>query len=291
MIALSVAIVLGLAAWAAFGGKDSEGRVTITNDSQVAGVAQEAERLSLQHLKDYDAGAELSQQDKADVRRAAAHFDSLTAYKSKDIRTYFGAGKCYQAAGNDDAAIKRLRDGLATLPPPPVPAEFNDTAIEAHYVLSVSLFNKKDYEGAMKEVSTAIAMFPGSPIYLSQRASIYVQMRPPKYVEAAHDLLRALTIDPQHKRSLGLLKLVGMAASDAFKVAASDKLNKRDYKGVVQDCTTGLGIAPGYAPLLALRAAAYIELGKKAEAKDDIEALRRIDPNSKDAQTLDRQLK
>lgn len=279
-------------AWVVFSRSGSPSQIPIiTNAAQATQAAHEAERLSLQHLKAYDAGETLSDLDKADLQRAAAIFDALSTYSRRFIATYFGAGKIYQALGNDDLAIQRFRQGLAAVPTRP-DSSTRDTATETHYLLSVSLFNKQDYPDALGEVGYAIKMLPmDSPIYLAQRASILIQMHPPRYSEATHDLLVALRADPRHKRSLGLLKLIGISASDAFMQSATDKFNKKDYKGVVQDCTSGLTVAANYPPLLVLRSASYLALGDRTKAKSDLDALLAVDPDNKDARTLLRKLK
>jgi len=281
LIPVGVAIVLLLGVWIV------ETRAPgVGTDAQASVAAKQARDLSLKHLKDYDDGKLLTESDMRDLRQAAHLFESLAAYKPGDIRPWVGAAKCYQALGEDETAIERLQKGLASMAPVVAP-ELTDTAIEAHYLLSVSLFKKRDYPDALKEVNLAIKMFhQDSPIYLSQRASIYIQLKPPKYTEATHDLLLALTVDPKDRRCLGLLKLIGISASNAALQAAQKKLLAKDYKGAIAACTSGLAISPGFQPLLAIRGAAYLDSGKDDLARADAESLIAKDPDSKDAKIL-----
>ncbi len=286
LVPVAIVVLLSLIVWTIVGrSSDPSVGPVITSSSQANEVAQEAESLSLPRLRDLQDGEELTDSDKKNFRRSAALFDSLSDYRPGDIRPYVGAAKLYQALHNDDAAIKRLQRGLASMAPVTAP-ELTDTAIEAHYLLSESLFNKRDYPRALKEIDIAVKLYPNSPIYLSQRASTYIQMTPHRYPEATHDLLQALTIDPKHQRSLGLLKLIGMSAGEAFKNSAAEKLNASDFAGVVADCTKGLEVDAAYSKLRALRAAANIKLGKRDQARADVDFLLAQNPQSEDAKTL-----
>jgi tetratricopeptide (TPR) repeat protein len=285
-----IGIVVLLLIWGALGkGSDPNEVPNITSGTEYREVLAKAERLSLQHLVDLDNGIELTEVDKKDLREAAVLFDGLSQAQPTNIAPYLGAGKIYQALGNDDAAIKRFQQGLAVVPKDPILA-VKDTAIEMHYLFSRSLFNVRHYDEALSEINRAITQLPfGSPIYLSQRAAINIQLR--KYKEANDDLVKALEIDPDHKRSKDLLKFLIRSAIDLHQSAATKKLNKKDYKGAIKDCNTGLNMAPNHPQLIALRGAAYLGLGNKAKAKADADTLAALDPNSQDAKTLYKQLK
>gem|GEM_PF-1724571 len=267
LITIGLAIAILLIVWFV------ETRPAVVNsDNQAALVMQEAKRLSLTHLEDFDKGIPPTESDKEDLRKAAVDFDSLSDYKPGDIRPWFGAGKCYQALGNDDAAIKRFEDGLNDMAPDQAPV-LVDTATEAHYLLSVSLFNKRDYQDALKEVNIAISRLPMvSPIYLSQRASIYVQMSPPRYADALADLVRALKADPHHEKSLRLLKLITMSAQEALDEGLTD-FGQKKYKPAIDACNKALAILPENVKLLLLRAACYSEIGQKTLADADKQKL------------------
>lgn len=290
MIAVSIAVVLALFAYNKFAPApvDAAGNPIVTNADQYAETLDHAEKLSEQHLLDADQGKEMSDSAVKDLQKAAGMFDSLANFQTTNIAPYLGAGKCYQVLGNDEAAVKRFQQGLATVPPDPIAAVL-DTEIETYYLLSKSLFNLKDYPNSLKAVDSAIKLFPRSPIYLSQRARIYIQQH--QYVEAARDLNDAIRIDPSYKLAQGLLKLIGISASDAYADSAKKKLNKQDYAGVVADCDEGLRIAFGYPPLHILRAAANFKLGNKAEAKKDVDAVLRLHPDNKDALALQKLMK
>lgn len=285
MIVVAIAVVLALFAYNKFAPVpvDASGNPIVTNIDQYSETLDRAEKLSEQHLLDADQGKEMTDSAVKDLQKAAGMFDSLANFQTTNIAPYLGAGKCYQVLGNDDAAVKRFQQGLATVPPDPIAAVL-DTEIETYYLLSKSLFNLKDYAGSLKAVNSAIKLFPRSPIYLSQRARIYIQQH--QYVEAARDLNDSIQIDPSYKLAQGLLKLIGISASDAYAESAKKKLNEQDYKGVVADCDEGLRIAFGYPPLLILRAAANFKLGNKPEAKKDVDAVLRLHPDNKDALAL-----
>lgn len=260
----------------------------ITSFAQYEEALQKAEKLSLQHLKDLDAGEPLTDPDKRDLREAALIFDSLADYQPTNIAPFTGAGKIYQALGADDTAIQRFREGLSTVPPSPITAVL-DTAIETHYLLSVSLFNKHRYKEALDEVNRAIQMFSTSPIYYAQRAAIFIQLGNNK--AAYSDLSTALQIDGTNVKARRLMKLLLMSATDDMRGSAEKKLNARDFKGVVADATKGLDVAPDYPVLLNLRAAAYLAMGEPDKARADVEHVLRVDPNNPDARNLKKHLK
>lgn len=262
-------------------------RPIITNFADYEQTLQKAEGLSLQHLKDLDAGQPLTDPDKRDLQEAALLFDSLADYQPTNIAPFTGAGKIYQALGNDDAAIKRFREGLSTVPPKPITAVL-DTAIETHYLLSVSLFNKHQYKESLDEVNRAIQMFPTSPIYYAQRAAIFIQLGNNK--GAYSDLSAALQIDGENVKARRLMKLLLMSATDDMRASAEKKLNAKDFKGVIVDATKGLDVAPDYPVLLNLRAAAYLALGQRDKARADVEHVLRVAPDNPDALNLKKAL-
>ncbi|HTQ10009.1 MAG TPA: hypothetical protein VMI31_08070, partial [Fimbriimonadaceae bacterium] len=248
----------------------------LKSDVQAEDLMKQAQDLSLRHLQDYDNGAAMSEGDKEDLRKAAALFDSVCEYKPGDIRPWLGAGKIYQALGDDDAAIKRLTQGLADMASVQSPV-LADTATEAHYVLSVSLFNKRDYADALKQVDIAIQRLPmASPIYLGQRASIEIQMKPPRIADANHDLAVALKADPTNKRCLSLLKLLTLSDSQTALSAAEKDFAKGDYRSTVTECTSGLKGVSGSVKLLMLRAASNKALGHPDLAIGDLDHVTRI---------------
>jgi tetratricopeptide (TPR) repeat protein len=284
-----IGVVVLLLIWGALGSSDSGEVGQITSASEYVQRLKEVQKLSKQHLEDFDEGVELTEADKDDLRKSAVLFDRLIEVQPTNIAPYLGAGKTYQALGNEEAAIKRFQQGLATVQKDAPPAVL-DTAIEMHYLFSKSLFNLRLYKEALAEINIAIKAFTlGSPIYLSQRASIYVQMR--KYKEARIDLLKALEIDPQHKRSQSLLKFLILNAVDEAQSRATKKLNKKDYKGAIAECNEGLRMSPNHLSLIALRGAAYLGLGDKPKAAADADTLEGLDPGNADAKTLRNQLK
>lgn len=291
IVALGFAIVLALVAWKAVSENQAKGgKPHISDSSQKAEVSREAERLSKKTLMDFDDGIPVPDSAKKDLSRAADDFDALSEYDAKNIATYMGAGKIYQVLGDDRKAIQRFQNGLAQVPNETLLPAVLDTVIETHYLLSVSLFKVGDMKDSLTEVNSAIKLFGApSPIYLAQRASIYIQLG--NYKDANADLMEGLRVDPEDKRSKQLLGFLIRGASDALKQSATKKLQAKDYRGAVKDCTDGLRIAIDYPPLLVLRGAAYFDLGDRKKAKLDLDRLLIVAPDNKDTQTLQKLLK
>ncbi|HWA83358.1 MAG TPA: tetratricopeptide repeat protein, partial [Fimbriimonadaceae bacterium] len=247
-----------------------------------------AEGLSAKHLQDADAGVRLDDVATHDLHQAALMFDALADYQPTNIAPFTGAGKCYQVLGNDEAAIKRFEQGLATVPPNPILA-VEDTQIETLYLLAKSQFNLKDYPGALKSIDQAIKLYPQSPIYFTLRARIYVQQK--NYPDAVNDLNKSLQLDPNYTLASSLLKLIAIDASDSMTTMAKRHFNRKDYKAAIEDCDKGLRIARGYVPLMVLRAASNLELGHKDLARADVDEVLKYHPDDPDALRLKKLLK
>jgi tetratricopeptide (TPR) repeat protein len=274
-------LVIAYFVWNAVAGG---GNLVITSGTEYRETLDKAERLSLKHLQDLDAGKPLEPKDKRDLAEAAKLFDALSVAQATNIAPFMGAGKIYQALGQDEVAIQRFVQGLSTVPEHPVP-EVLDTAIESHYLLSVSYFNLKQYDSALQEVDNAIKMFGRpSPIYLTQRARIYIEKR--QYEVANDDLVAALKTDPTYQPAQSLVKLLAFSIVDERTEAAKAALNQKKYDEVVKAASQGLAVDPRNPALLALRGAAYLSLGKRAQAKQDADMLLLLDPDSGDGKTL-----
>ncbi|HVT14384.1 MAG TPA: tetratricopeptide repeat protein [Fimbriimonadaceae bacterium] len=286
VVGLAIIIVLGLFLYGRLGG--SSGRPIVTSITEYQETLKKAEALSAQHLIDADAGKEMNDVARKDLRQAAGLFDAMADFQPTNIALFTGAGKCYQVLGNDDAAIKRFEQGLATVPPKPIPA-VEDTQIETLYLLAKSQFNQKDYADSLKSIGQAIKLYPQSPIYFTLRARIYIQQK--NYPNAASDLEKAIQLDPGYTLAASLLKLIAIDASDMMTSRAKQDFNKKDYKAVVADCDKGLRIARGYVPLLALRAASNLELGHKDLARIDVDEILKYHPDDPDGLRLKKLLK
>lgn len=288
MIALAIGIVLSLIAWSTFGHEKTSDELPIfTSFQQYQDAIDQAQKLSLKHLQSYDSGNPMDEREKQDLAAAARLLDACAAYRPTNIALYLGAGKCYQAMGDDVTAVKRLQQGIAVTGPGFMDPAIKDTLVESYYVLSVSLFNLHQYDAALQEINAAIKMY-GSPIYRTRRASIYVEQH--RYKEAVQDLVGSMNLDPNYRPAQKLLKLLALT-QDSYRDTAKQKLNAKDYRATVEACNKGLDIGLEDPILRALRAAACIELGDKKQAKVDVDILLKHDPTDKNALLLNARLK
>ena len=115
-------------------------------------------------------------------------------------------GRCYQVLGDYENAGARYEQALLNEPlDQSEPAKL--TIPETHYRLSQVLFDgRKNWEAAFKEADTAVKAHPNSPNYLEARARALVQLK--RFKEADRDLHDAIVLDPNHRASLLLHKLV-----------------------------------------------------------------------------------
>lgn len=248
---------------------------------------RKAQNLSLDIVKKYENGGEPNSDERIKLKEAAVIFDGVADYQPTNLIPYLGAAKIYKLLGDYDSSIQRLQQGLTSMPANADNVQ-KDTAVEANYVLSSDLYMKRDYVNALNAINNAIKNFPRSPIYLAHRASIYGELR--QFDLEEKDLRTALQIDPRHEKSLALMKLLRGSQSDAMLKSAMDKLNKKDYKGVIADATKGLSFAI-YEPLFVVRAAALIQLHRYGEARKDMKAIEAINPDSPDLKALKSRLK
>ena len=279
-----IALVVVYLIWNAVSGSG-----TISSSAEYNAALAEAQGLSLKQMQDYDAGIPIPASAKADLAKAAKIFDRLSELQASNIAPFVGAGKIYQALGQDETAVQRLVQGLEGVPKDPIPAMY-DTAIEAHHLLSISYFNLKKYDSALKEETAAVTMFKGaSPIYYTHRARIYLELR--QYDLAQEDLYKALKVDSEYRPAKSLIKFIVLSRSSEQTELAIKKLNEKDYKGVVDEASKGLEFDPQSVQLLALRCAALISLGDKTKARADLDRIMSIAPASKDAKYLSAMLK
>ncbi len=278
IIGIVIALVAIYFVWNAANPASSDSPIYSTAEYQER--LAEAEKLSLDNLERFDRGEPLDAKAKAELAQAAKIFDRLSEVQAKNIAPFVGAGKIYQTLDQDELAVQRFTQGLATVPKDPIDAIL-DTAIETHHLLSISYFKLHKYDAALQESSVAIKMFKqNSPIYLTQRARVYLEQR--NYVRAMRDLVVALDTDADYAPARSLVKLYIITT----KENAKDKLNSQDYKGAVEESSVGLLFDPKSTALLAMRCAGYLGLGQKDKAKADYDMIAFLDPDSDDAKKL-----
>jgi tetratricopeptide (TPR) repeat protein len=167
----------------------------------------EAQALTKDLFDKYDAGEEMTAEDKAKLLDAARIIDNADRYLPAAVIPYLGAGKAYQFAGVLDVAQARYEQCLANVPGHKTDPIAVQTGTEAHFRLSQVQFALGNYKLAVQEADKAVKEEPGAPRYLSGRANALVQLK--RVSEAKRDVKQALNLDPNDRVALGLHKLLG----------------------------------------------------------------------------------
>lgn len=185
------------------------GVALITSPGQAATVIEDARNLSEKAFIKQDNGGELTQEEKANVLQAAKDFQALSIFNPTFVTHAFGEGRCYQAVEAWEAAEAQYRRAILN-------GELDHseegkmTVPEAHYRLSQVRFHFGDYENALEEADRAVKVHPDSPNYLAAKASALIQLN--RLPEAAKIVQQALALDPTHRQSLELQKLLAAPA-------------------------------------------------------------------------------
>jgi tetratricopeptide (TPR) repeat protein len=178
----------------------------ITSGAQFSDVLEEARALSEGPLTRFDAGQEPSESDRAGLREAARLLEGLSAFKPENFGVLFLTGKTYQALGEHVTASERFRDCANAISPETKVEEVRSMLAEAYALRAVSLERVGAFEEAEQSATNALALYSNNPNYLAALASAEIQLG--KRSEAQFHLKKALLVDPEHRRSLQLVKLL-----------------------------------------------------------------------------------
>lgn len=192
----------------------------IGSGSEYQQVLKEAAEASQKPLEKMARDEALTPDDRTQLSTAASLFEGIVAYQPQGFAPYLALGMIYRGLNDSERAERSLRQALNNLPGNPSP-EIKQTVAEVHYQLSRVLFDKKDYDGAIAEASTAEQSNPENADYPTAKAAALLQAN--RVSDAKKALEAALKLDPQNKRAQTLMKLVTKAASASSQPKAEDK--------------------------------------------------------------------
>ncbi len=182
--------------------------VEITDEAGYKEANKEAEAFSSAVFPKVELSEPLDETDISNLTKAIRLYDGMLAYKPGNPLPGLTAGEAFLALNKNNHAIERFQQFLIEI------KLLNDPRLhvaraDAHYLLSKAYFNLHDYPTSLKEVNKALALYPNTATYLTQEASLYLQMnQPEKAVELAK---KALKIDPSESHAKGIISLVGSA--------------------------------------------------------------------------------
>ena len=186
-----------------------DGVPLINNGQHYNEVLQEADTLVRKPFETADAGGDLTDEDRKNLRQAVKLFDAMNAFQPRKLGPYLGAGKAYALLGEYDLAETRLRQLISNVPI----YEDNDAgrraALEAKYVLSQIRFRQGKMQEAYDLADEVVKVIPDAPNYLIARASAAIELR--KLDQAKADVANTLQLDPGHPRAKQLATLLKTA--------------------------------------------------------------------------------
>lgn len=177
----------------------------IRSGSEYTAKLQEAEQLSAGSIAKYEANIELSETDLANLKKSEAIFKGLIGFRPETFSLYLALGKVYQIQGQHDKAIDQFDLGIQRIWNVEN-AEVKQIYAEAWHASAVSFLALQKYTDAAECSQFAMKAEPESPIYKTQAARAYVQL---KEFKVAHDLLdEAIKLDPNYGPARDLHKLL-----------------------------------------------------------------------------------
>lgn len=184
--------------------------VNITDDAGYTEASKEALAFSSATFPKIQLGGQLNEQDIQNLTKSIQLYDGMLAYKPGNPLPGLTAGEAFLALQKNDRAIDRFKQFLTQS------SLINDSRLkvaqaDAHFLMSKAYFNEHNYQTALDEVNVALAAYPKASAYLTQKASIYLQMN---QVDQARTFAKAaIAIDPTDSHAKGILSLIGDGSS------------------------------------------------------------------------------
>jgi tetratricopeptide (TPR) repeat protein len=159
-----------------------------------------------------------------------------------------------QDGGDNDGAMTDFEGAL----------ELQPDLTEAHLMLGIGYYNKKDYTRALEEYDEYLAVIPDNFHAWSNRAAVYLQIG--DLAAARADIDRALVLNPNDPALLENRIVIAREAAD--------------WQTVIRDATWLLEHFPAQAPTLVERGRALGAESHYTEALADLERAVKLDPTA-----------
>lgn len=216
-IAMTVvlSIILTLAAMQVIRGCGADGSVPlITSSSQYNQVLRDVEKLTTEALTKSDEERPLTDEDRANLRKAEPLALGLIAFRKDDFPPYLIAAKIRYAEEEYENAIQACYF-LFERAPAQGTMDIIEAVAETRYVCSRANFKLGHYREAIAEALEAKKLITNNPKYYWALASAYGQSGMKK--EANQTITDGLAIDWTYQKLLDLKKLYASKADPPKK--------------------------------------------------------------------------
>lgn len=187
-----------------------DGILVITSVDQFNQVAKDLNQLVAQPFAIDESGRELTDQHRADLRKATELYDAQNAFRPNLVGPFLGAARCYTLLKEDESAeihIKQLISNQALYDN----TEMGRRAVaDSKWLLSRIRYRQNKFQEAYDLANEALLTKPDFPPFLIAKASPALQLG--KVKEAEIDATRALINDPNNVRATQLVEFIEKAA-------------------------------------------------------------------------------
>jgi tetratricopeptide (TPR) repeat protein len=188
-----------------------------------------------------------------DLAGALADFDRALQIDPGHLATYVNRGTARKEAGDLAGALADFDSALERVGP-------DQSATVYHHRGGVKVL-LNDFAGALTDYNVALALEPNNPVFHLSRGNARYHRRDPV---ALADYRTAFRLDAE------------AAAREAVRMLADEA--RRDAEGVLTNCRKHLRISASDAVAHARRGLTLLLLGRDAEAENDLEQARTLQP-------------
>lgn len=186
--------------------QDAEGNFVITSADQFNQISKDLNQLVAQPFALDESGRELSDKDRADLRKAVELYDAQNVFRPNLVGPFLGAARCYTLLGEDEPAEIHIRQLISNQ------TLYDNTELgrravaDAKWLLSRIRMRQNKSDEAYALANDALDAKPDFPPFLIAKAGPALQLGKVKEAEAL--ATRAVLIDPNNIRASQLVGFI-----------------------------------------------------------------------------------
>lgn len=186
--------------------QDAEGNLVITSSDQFNQVSKDLNGLVAQPFAIDESGRELTDEHRANLRKAIVLYDAQTTFRPSLVGPFLGAARCYTLLGDDEAAEIHISQLISNQ------NLYDNTELgrravaDSKWLLSRIRFRQNKFEEAYALADECLLSKPDFPPFLLAKANPALQLGKLKEAEAL--ATRATLIDPNNLRAAQLVEFI-----------------------------------------------------------------------------------